>query len=112
MTIIFTAVVTYIAVRPAAQNGAPVHAVSTAVENSDSNDKLGPVAGLVGGLEQRLAESPEDAKGWLLLAKSYDHLGDNQKASTAYARAVELGLSDAEFEQKLIQRALTKGERQ
>ena len=52
------------------------------------------VTELLAGLEQRLVENPDDAKGWLLLAKSYDHIGRLDDAAAAYDKARELGLSD------------------
>ena len=72
----------------------------------DGGEKLASVSSLIGGLEARLAESPEDGKGWLLLAKSYHHLGETRQASTAYRRAAELGLSDPTFEQTLVRETL------
>jgi cytochrome c-type biogenesis protein CcmH len=53
------------------------------------------------GLEERLREDPSDAKGWLLLAKSYSHLGRDDDAAVAYAKASDLGLADSEFQSKL-----------
>lgn len=64
-------------------------------------DRSASVGSLVGGLEARLVENPKDAKGWLLLARSHDHLGDDAKAWDAYSRARELGLTDEAFELKL-----------
>ncbi len=63
--------------------------------------KAASVTSLVGGLEAKLAEDPNDAKGWLLLAKSHDHLGNRDAAWAAYSRARELGMSDNPFEIKL-----------
>jgi hypothetical protein len=63
-----------------------------------SNGKAAPIGDLVSGLERRLAENPDDGKGWLLLAKSYDHLGDPIRAASAYSRARELGFVDAALE--------------
>ncbi len=63
-----------------------------------SNGKAAPIGDLVSGLERRLAGNPDDGKGWLLLAKSYDHLGDPTRASSAYSRARELGFVDAALE--------------
>ena len=63
--------------------------------------KAASVTSLVSGLEARLTENPDDAKGWLLLAKSHDHLGDRQAAWAAYGRAKELGMSDNTFEIEL-----------
>jgi cytochrome c-type biogenesis protein CcmH len=59
------------------------------------------VTELLAGLEQRLVENPDDAKGWLLLAKSYDHLGRTEDAAAAYDRARNLGLSDDSLEARL-----------
>jgi cytochrome c-type biogenesis protein CcmH len=57
-------------------------------------EKLASVDHMLAGLEQRLERQPDDAKGWLLLAKSYDHLGRKDESITAYARARELGMED------------------
>lgn len=55
------------------------------------------VASLLHGLEARLDREPDDAEGWLLLAKSYRHLGRNDDAAAAYRRATDLGRTDASF---------------
>lgn len=59
------------------------------------------VSSLVGGLEARLRDEPEDASGWLLLAKSYEHLGQKEKAVAAYERARSLGKSNDVLEKPL-----------
>jgi cytochrome c-type biogenesis protein CcmH len=74
---------------------------SQKTSNADGQSKAPSVTSLVGKLEAKLAENPNDAKGWLLLAKSHDHLGDQRAAWAAYSRAEELGLSDAAFEIEL-----------
>lgn len=63
--------------------------------------KAASVNNLLAGLEQRLQENPDDAEGWLLLAKSHDHLGHRQEAATAYAKAEQLGLEDRALEARL-----------
>ena len=74
----------------------------TAVENATSSpDKAASVGTLIGGLEARLESSPQDGKGWILLARSYDHLGEYDKAWHAYARARDLGMTDTSLELKL-----------
>ena len=76
--------------------------IETQPMTNDTNDqKAASVTILVDGLEAKLAENPDDAKGWLLLAKSHDHLGDPRAAWTAYTRAKELGMSDDTFEIQL-----------
>lgn len=77
-------------------------AIETQPMTNDTTDqKAASVTILVDGLEAKLAENPDDAKGWLLLAKSHDHLGDPRAAWTAYTRAKELGMSDDTFEIQL-----------
>lgn len=66
-----------------------------------SSGDLGSVQSMLTGLEERLREDPSDAKGWLLLAKSYSYLGRDDDASVAYARANDLGLVDTELQSKL-----------
>ena len=57
-----------------------------------------PVSSLVDGLVARLHENPDDAGGWLLLAKSYRFLERPADAGPAYRRAAALGRTDAELE--------------
>lgn len=66
-----------------------------------TQDRSASVGSLIGGLEARLAENPDDAKGWLLLARSHDHLGNDDEAWNAYSRARELGMNDETLELKL-----------
>ena len=68
---------------------------------ADDGKKAASVDELLAGLEQRLQDDPDDAKGWLLLAKSYDHLGREQDAVAAYEKATQLGLTDSELEARL-----------
>jgi len=48
-------------------------------------------------LEQRLASSPQDAKGWGVLGRSYAALGDYAKAASAFAKADALTPTDAQL---------------
>jgi len=45
---------------------------------------------LVGKLEDKLRQNPEDPKGWVLLARTYAELGDARKAAAAYEQAAAL----------------------
>lgn len=54
---------------------------------------IASIASLVDGLKQRLQKEPGDVKGWVLLAKSYHHIGDWHEAAKAAAKARELGYS-------------------
>ncbi len=77
----------------------PVQATLGSAAATSGN--LGSVQSMLTGLEERLREDPSDAKGWLLLAKSYSHLGRSDDAAVAYSKATGLGLADAEFQAKL-----------
>ena len=70
----------------------------TAAASRSEKSKAASVNDLLGGLERRLQENPDDAKGWLLLAQSYDHLGRRQDAATAYEKAAGLGLAVSALE--------------
>lgn len=63
-------------------------------QTSAAREKAASVETLLAGLEERLRSNPDDGKDWLLLAKSYEHMGQNTDASEAYARAVALGVTD------------------
>jgi len=65
---------------------------------SKQTKDIGSVSSLVDGLAKRLHDNPDDAGGWLLLAKSYRHLGHPAEANTAYAKAKQLGQTDADLE--------------
>ena len=74
--------------------------MTTTAPRGEKN-KAASVNNLLAGLEQRLQEHPDDAKGWLLLAKSYDHLGRHEDATAAYEKAAGLGLADSALEARL-----------
>jgi len=69
--------------------------------NSRSGKPAASVASLVDGLKYRLDRDPNDSGGWLLLARSYQHLGHHDEASFAYERAQSLGRADLELEKLL-----------
>ncbi len=100
------AIVLYGAVgRPdVADYNAPVHTATNNVPSmpkAREPGKAASVTALLAGLEARLKESPDDGKGWLLLAQSYEHLGRTADAQAAYDKAVALGLSNDELASKL-----------
>jgi tetratricopeptide (TPR) repeat protein len=70
------------------------HKANTA---SPASTAVGSVASMVDGLAERLRENPDDGKSWLLLARSYQHLGRTADAVAAYEHAVTLG----EYDEKL-----------
>ncbi len=65
---------------------------------------------MVGALEGRLADNPDDMKGWSLLAQSYAFIGRMDDAQSAADRAIALG-ADREQMRARILSAHTSSER-
>ena len=65
-------------------------------EQGQGGAQLPPmVMQMVGRLEKRLAEQPNDPKGWAQLGRSYAVLGREDDARTAYDKAYRLAPNDA-----------------
>ena len=54
----------------------------------------GDMEALVEQLARRMAEAPDDPRGWLLLARSYATLGRYQDSAAAYAAAIAHGAAE------------------
>lgn len=63
----------------------------------DHPQKVGSIDQLLDGLMQRLETDPDDVDGWLLLAKSYQYLGQTEQAKKALSRAQSLGYEGADI---------------
>ena len=63
---------------------------------------LGSVASMVDGLRAKLQSEPDDADGWMLLARSYQHLDQPADALDAYKHAQALGKTDLNLEAALL----------
>ena len=103
-TILLTASILYFVLQPDASGSTHIGTAPASSTPTASAGKLASVEALVGGLETRLASDPTDGKGWLLLAKSYDHLGRGEEARHAYDKAASLGvpvISEEELEELL-----------
>lgn len=70
-------------------------------KDSAAEAKLDSVESMVVGLEARLQDQPDDGKGWLLLAKSYRHMGRMDDAREAYKKAEALDSGDAKVAAQL-----------
>ena len=82
--------------RPVAANGeTPLQTGAQATGKHTGKQKLASVNQMLAGLEERLRQQPDDGKGWLLLARSYDYVGRRQDSIDAFARARELGADDS-----------------
>lgn len=68
-----------------AENG-PAHATSPQ-----------QIQAMVARLEQRLAQQPNDADGWSVLARSYGALQRYEESGAAYAKAIELQPGNAQL---------------
>ncbi|AWK87774.1 c-type cytochrome biogenesis protein CcmI [Azospirillum thermophilum] len=73
--------------KPAAQSSAG--APTGAPEGMSPQDRDQMIRGMVASLAAKLEENPSDVDGWLKLARSYDVLGDREKALEAARRARE-----------------------
>ena len=61
-----------------------------AARGMSSGDQATMIRGMVEGLAARLKENPNDLEGWLMLARSYEVLGEPDKAKDARAKAEAL----------------------
>ena len=59
--------------------------------------KAGSIDQLLDGLIQRLEAQPDDVEGWLLLAKSYQYLGQTSQAKMALSKAQSLGYEGSDI---------------
>lgn len=68
--------------------GAGTVAIDLAADDAKAHDVSdAQIVAMVDSLAQRLKSRPDDAEGWLLLARSYHALGRFPDAASAYARA-------------------------
>jgi cytochrome c-type biogenesis protein CcmH len=58
---------------------------------ADTEGHQGTIDAMVAQLEQRLASNPNDAEGWIMLARSYYFQHKNREAANAFAKAMDLG---------------------
>lgn len=63
------------------------------------------MADAIAQLERRLAETPDDLRGWLLLARSYQSTGDVQAAARAWRRAMEVSGGHPEIATSYVEAA-------
>ena len=57
---------------------------------------------LVERLSESLQNEPDDAGGWMLLARAYEHQGRREEALVALDRARDLGMTNTELEIRLF----------
>jgi cytochrome c-type biogenesis protein CcmH/NrfG len=76
---------------------------SNAPTATQTGVEAAPIESLVVGLEARLAEQPNDAQGWALLAQSYAYTANEEAADHAIRRAVELGVDEIVLRDRVAQ---------
>ncbi|MCB1832363.1 MAG: hypothetical protein KDH19_02785, partial [Geminicoccaceae bacterium] len=65
----------------------PTREEVAAAQDMSEEEQKEMIAGMVGGLAERLDENPDDLQGWIMLLRSYGVLGDRAAAEEAYERA-------------------------
>jgi cytochrome c-type biogenesis protein CcmH len=80
--------------RPNASSGAPAQIADANLPPGHPN---GEVAGMIGQLEARMKQSPNDPEGWRMLGWSYLQVGRNADAAQAYGRAAALDPHNGEY---------------
>ena len=74
------------------QVGDPRAAAVVAMGTPDTHANTGvDVEAMVGRLEERLKQKPDDLEGWIVLARSREVLEEFEAATAAYQHAIELG---------------------
>lgn len=67
-------------------NGPSQEDIAAAQEMS-AEDQARMIEGMVAGLAAKLEDNPDNPDGWVMLVRSYSHLGESGKAADAMARA-------------------------
>lgn len=84
-------------------SSAPTASASTASTGAGTTPATAPqqqgpdLAKAAESLAARLADTPEDVEGWTLLARTWQELGEFEKARDAYARVYKLKPEDPEL---------------
>ncbi len=63
---------------------------SSSTQADPSQQQVASVEAMVGNLAQRLEQNPDDAEGWMMLARSYTVMGRHDDAISAYKTLHEL----------------------
>jgi cytochrome c-type biogenesis protein CcmH len=74
----------------------PTQQQMQAAQDMTPEQRQAMVRSMVERLRGRLEENPDNLQGWLQLGRSYDVLGQSEKAVEAYSQAAELAPEDPE----------------
>ena len=75
---------------PKGQQPTEAQAAAPDLSAMTQEDRAAMINNMVAGLAARLAQSPDDLEGWLMLGRSYGVQGELQKSAEAYGRAAAL----------------------
>lgn len=78
---------------PSAVKGVPV---ASADGQAAHGNAMGQIEAMVGQLEQRLKDKPDDADGWSMLGRSYSAMGRYAEAVSAFQRVIDMKPQDAQ----------------
>ncbi len=71
------------------------------IQRASPEDQAQMIAGMVGGLEQRLAQNPRDAEGWVMLMRSRMVLNEPQRARQALRNGLDAFAGDVHAQARL-----------
>jgi cytochrome c-type biogenesis protein CcmH len=83
--------------QPNTGSAPPISATSAQSGALPAGHPNGEVAGMIGQLEARMKQSPNDAEGWRMLGWSYLQTGRNADAAQAYGKAAALDPHNGEY---------------
>jgi len=78
---------------PSAVKGVPV---ASSAGGAGHGNAMGQIEAMVGQLEQRLKDKPDDAEGWSMLGRSYSAMGRYPDAVSAFQRVVDMKPQEAQ----------------
>ncbi len=78
---------------PSAVKGVPV---ASSEGQAGHGNAMGQIEAMVGQLEQRLKDKPDDADGWSMLGRSYSAMGRYGEAVSAFQRVIDMKPQDAQ----------------
>ena len=80
------------------QPSGPTQEDISAAAEMTGDERVAMVRNMVDGLAERLRDEPDDVDGWLMLARSYNVLGEFDSSADAYRRAASLAADDVEVQ--------------
>jgi len=70
-----------------ATTGGPSQEDVAAAQSLSAEEQARMIEGMVAGLAAKLEDNPDNPDGWVMLVRSYSHLGETDKAADALTRA-------------------------